>query len=63
MSARFYKCPTCGAAKELEDRIPYARESFAPETQFPADLPCGWRGCMDRAVPAPIVPLMSSEES
>lgn len=40
-----YKCPLCPATKEIVDQ--HGRQ------EFPADVPCGWRGCEGRAVPHP----------
>jgi hypothetical protein len=38
-----YRCPTCGATKELRD--PYGTKGG----NFPAGVFCGWRGCQDTA--------------
>ncbi len=50
MRSQFYKCPTCGATKEIEAHPTQTTEKFIQ--QLPDDLPCGFRGCNDRAVPA-----------
>lgn len=44
-----YRCPTCGATKDI---IAY-RHSVGPggwPPTFPEAVPCGWRGCTDMAV-------------
>lgn len=44
-----YRCPTCGATKDI---IAY-RHSVGPggwPPTFPDAVPCGWRGCTDMAV-------------
>lgn len=38
-----YKCPTCGATKEIRDPFNHAKG------QFPKRVICGWRGCPDYA--------------
>lgn len=43
---KMYVCPTCGATKELGAHWPSVNGM-----EWPKDLPCGWRGCEDRAVP------------
>lgn len=43
-----YKCPTCSATKRIIDH----HGQSAPS----ASVPCGWRGCTDRAVRVPTHP-------
>lgn len=42
MKIYFYKCPTCGATKEIKDQHNM--------TNPPDKVVCGWRGCMDYAI-------------
>ena len=48
MREAYYRCPTCGATKEIRDQ--HGRQAF------PAEVICGWRGCPDRAVRVPGAP-------
>lgn len=45
---QLYVCPTCAASKEIRAHLTQSNESF--EQELPDDLPCGWRGCEDRAI-------------
>ena len=41
----FYRCPTCGATREIAARAGQRLNT----ADLPMSVPCGWRGCTDRA--------------
>lgn len=49
---QYYKCPTCGATKEIRShQIMTHKEFEEAKASMPTKVPCGWRGCEDYAVP------------
>ena len=50
-AVRTYKCPSCGATKELRSHQVTTRSEFEEAYQaMPEKIPCGWRGCLDYAI-------------
>lgn len=50
MQSAVYTCPACKATKTIQKAYHQSSEEFAQ--RLPNTLPCGWRGCDDRCLPA-----------
>jgi len=53
MTSFFYKCPTCGATKEISQRA----LDFHKHDNPPDKVLCGYRGCEDWALPVNVDPV------
>lgn len=50
-ATEIYKCPTCGATKELRSHQVNTHVEFKEAyASMPDKIICGWRGCLDYAV-------------
>jgi hypothetical protein len=58
---QIYICPTCKATKTIKARPGQSLVWF--NQQLPQSVPCGFRGCTDRAIRKPGPKITNSEDS